>query len=331
LPDAPGEGKARGFAYFGESNTAFAAGPAKLLTRQAPSLAKARAGRHPWPIATTFMFGNEYSEDQRPITHLAGYPIYAATLLIVIYVVSLLATTIAMALGYGELLSYYLEFDSRLVLAGGQVWRFFTYGLWNVPSLNFVIDMVMFVWFGREVEKFFGRKVFLRFYAILYLLQPIVYTLLGLIRPTTLVGETGAFAFFLAFATLYPNAALLFNILAKWMAIVLVGLYSLMALAARDVVALVALWVTVGYSYSFIRHEQGRWNLPKLRFPRSKAKLRVLPSPQNAPRESPSEDSTSEIDALLDKIATSGLASLTTKERTRLEKARTDLLKKDQR
>ena len=89
-----------------------------------------------------------------------------------------------MAMGYGETFSYYLEFDSRFVLAGGQVWRFFTYGFWNVPSLNFVIDMVMLVWFGFDLERFFGRKIFLRFYGVLYLLQPLTYTLLGFIRGT---------------------------------------------------------------------------------------------------------------------------------------------------
>lgn len=272
------------------------------------------------------MFGNEYSEDQRPITYLAGYPIYATTLIIGIYVISLFATTICMAAGYGEYFAYYLEFDSRLVLGGGQMWRYLTYGLWNVPSINFVIDMVMFVWFGREVEKFFGRKIFLRFYGILYVLQPIVYTLLGLIQPTKLVGETGAFAFFLAFATLYPNAVLLFNILAKWMAIILVGIYTLMALAARDIVALVALWVTVGYSYGFVRHEQGHLALPKVPWPRRGPKLRVVPRPEAPARESASAE---EMDRLLDKIAKSGIASLTAAERSRLEKARQDLLKRE--
>lgn len=272
------------------------------------------------------MFGNEYSEDQRPITYIAGQPIYAATLLIIIYVVSLFATTICMALGYGETFAYYLAFDSRLVLGGGQLWRFLTYGLWNVPSINFVIDMAMFVWFGREVERFFGRKIFLRFYVILYLLQPLVYTLLGLVRPTSLVGETGAFAFFLAFATLYPNAVLLFNILAKWMAIILVGIYTLMALSVRDVVGLVALWVTVGYSYGFVRHEQGALTLPKIPWPRRGPKLRVMPGPVPASRDGGAAE---EMDRLLDKIAKSGISSLTSAERARLEKAREALLKRE--
>jgi membrane associated rhomboid family serine protease len=298
---------------------------AKVPVRR-PSLALMTGGGH--ASAIQVMFGNEYSEDHRPLTYLRGYPIYATTLVIAIYVVTLFLTTICMAMGYGETFAYYLEFDSRLVIAGKQVWRFLSYGLWNVPSLGFVIDMVMFVWFGLELEKFFGRRIFLRFYTILYLLQPLVYTALGLIRPTTLVGETGAFAIFLAFATLYPNAVLLFNILAKWMAIVLVGIYTLIHIAAKDVVGLIALWVTVTYSYCFVRYEQGRLPLPKFRWPRRGPKLRVLPNPPPTGRDD-GNSAQNDVDRLLDKIAKSGIASLSAKERSQLEKASEELSRKD--
>jgi hypothetical protein len=41
------------------------------------------------------------------------------------------------------------------------------------------------------------------------------------------------------------------------------------------------------------------------------------------------DEPTSEVDALLDKIAKSGIGSLTAKERKRLEKAREDLMKRE--
>ena len=53
-------------------------------------------------------------------------------------------------------------------------------------------------------------------------------------RPMSQMGESAGFALFVAFATLYPNVAMLFNILAKWVAIVLVGIYTMMRLAAND-------------------------------------------------------------------------------------------------
>ncbi len=281
------------------------------------------------------MFGNEYSEDQRPITYLRGYPIHAATLIVAVYVVTMIVTTLLIAAGTGDFMATagigsWLKFSSPAVF-GGEAWRLFTYGLWNPPSIGFVIDMFMIGWCGRELERFFGRKIFLRFFAMLYLLQPLLYTLLGLLKPVDRFGETGAFALFIAFATLYPNVALLFNILAKWLAAILVGIYTLIALAALDVITLVTLWAAVGFAYAFVRHEQGRWQLPKIRFAGPKPKLRVLPSPKAAPPGEFDDEPATEVDALLDKIATSGMASLTTKERARLEKAREALMKKDQR
>jgi hypothetical protein len=50
---------------------------------------------------TTFsMLGYDSSEDQRPITYLNGYPIYATTLLIIVHVVAFLLC--AMMIGAGK-------------------------------------------------------------------------------------------------------------------------------------------------------------------------------------------------------------------------------------
>ncbi|MBP6506700.1 MAG: rhomboid family intramembrane serine protease [Opitutaceae bacterium] len=281
-------------------------------------------------------YASRPSDDHQPLTWLNGHAIYAAHYLVVVFVASMLLTTVLMAFKVGFLWSW-LPFTSAGVLRG-EVWRLFTYGLVNPPSLWFVVDMFMIVWFGRELEKFFGRRIFLRFYICLYLLTPLLYTLIGVWRPMQLVGETGAFALFIAFATLYPNAVMLFNLLAKWVAFILVGLYSLMALSGRDLFGLVSLWVTVGFAYAFVRYEQGALTLPALpRFNnpfRRKPQFRVLPDlPSDHPRTAKqgADEAMAEVDALLDKIARSGFASLTADERAKLEKGRASLLKKDPR
>jgi hypothetical protein len=110
------------------------------------------------------------------------------------------------------------------------------------------------------------------------------------------------------------------------MAIVLVGIYTLMALSARDVVALAALWVTVGYCYGFVRVEQGQLTLPKFPWPRRGPKLRVLPKAASSTGENAVAE---EMDRLLDKIAKTGLSSLSATERARLEKAREALLRRE--
>lgn len=269
------------------------------------------------------MYGS--SDEHQPVTWVRGYPLYAAHFVVAVFVTSMIATAVIMATGATALLGW-LRFSSVAVLHG-EVWRLFSYGFVNPPSLWFAIDMLMIVWFGREVEKFFGRTTFLGLFACLYVLSPLVLTLIGLRQPTSLTGETGAFALFVAFATLYPNTVMMLNLLAKWVALILVGLYSLMALSSRDLVGLISLWSTVGFAYGFVRFQQGHFRLPSFKLRRG-PKLRVLPDLDRKPDAVLRESSMAEIDVLLDKIARSGIASLTAKERARLDAARDDLLKK---
>ncbi len=269
-----------------------------------------------------------------------GRPVYAAYFIVLVFVASMIATAALMALNLAQSLRW-LVFDSRAVLSG-QVWRIATYGLVNPPSLfPFALDMLMLVWFGREVEKGLGRRKFLLLFGCLYLLPPLLFTLIGVWHPTRLAGETGelagetgTLALFVAFAALFPEALLMFGILAKWAALVFVGIDSLIVLAYRDWLGGLALWSTVGFAYLFIRFEQGRIALPKLRLPRREPKFRVLPGykddePEPAARGR--SESMAELDAILDKITRSGVGSLTAKERARLDSARDELMKRPSR
>jgi hypothetical protein len=232
----------------------------------------------------------------------------------------------------------WLGFSSEQVLAG-QVWRIASYGLFNPPSLFFAVDMLMLWWFGGELERTFGRRIYGWLYAGIYLLPPLVLLGLGLFRPTVAVGQPGALALFIAFATHFPGAPVFFTLLAKWAALILVGIYSLIHLAGRDWDGLVFLWTTCGYAHLFVRHQQGVLPLPSLPSFKRKPKLRVLPdlpakknapAPATAPAAAAASDDSpmAEIDALLDKIAKSGIGSLSAREREKLEAARADLLRR---
>jgi membrane associated rhomboid family serine protease len=282
----------------------------------------------------------ESREDHQPVTWLRGYPVFAAHLIVAVWVASMLGTTLCNALGQTALLGW-LPFNSAAVLRG-EVWRIVTYGFVNPPSLSFVVDMFMIVWFGREVERVFGRRSFLILYAGVYLVTPLIFTAVGTWLPAAWAGGAGALALFVAFAAIYPDIPTFFNLKAGWVAAILVGLYSLMALGARDGSHLIMLWATTGWALAFVRWKQGRLNLPAIRWPkislrRKKPSLRVMPDPvrkAEPQRVAPArprvwdQAATSEVDALLDKIAQSGIGSLTEKERARLESARAELLKK---
>jgi len=190
--------------------------------------------------------------------------------------------------------------------------------------------MAIIAMFGREVEKFFGRRKFLLLYGGIYLVTPVLFTALGVWFPTSLAGETGAFALFIAFATLYPDVAVFFGLLAKWIAVILVAVYTLIALAYHNWLEGLSLWATTGLAFAFVRHQQGRLTLPRLRLPRRAPKLRLLQGGDAPVAAKPlGRSSMAEVDALLDKIARSGVSSLTAKERATLDSARAELLKRE--
>ncbi|MES2695160.1 MAG: rhomboid family intramembrane serine protease [Verrucomicrobiota bacterium] len=274
------------------------------------------------------------SEEHRPLTYWGGHPIYAAHMVVIVYCVLMIVTAIAGA--HLESVLNWLLFTSHDVHRG-QIWRIFTYGLFNAPSLGFAVDMLMLVWFGRELERTIGRRLFGYLYGGIYLIPPVVLTLVGFLTPTVRIGQPGALALFVAFATYFPGMPVFFMLLAKWAAMILVGIFTLIHLAARDWVSLALLWSSCGYAHLFVRYQQGTFSLPRINLFRRRPKFRVLPDlppeqkiVRSAPVASaPPPDATmAEVDALLDKIAKSGINSLTARERAKLEAARVGLLKR---
>lgn len=269
------------------------------------------------------------SEDHQPVTWFRGYPVYVTHLIVAVYAVSMIVTAGLMAANSHSVFLW-LRFDSESVFRG-QIWRYLTYGLWNPPSIFFAVNMLFLTMFGREVERFFGRATFLKFYATLYLVTPAVFTVFGIWWPMRWAGETGSLAVFVAFATLLPEAEMMFGILAKWGALILVSIYTLMWVADHNYAALLSLWATVGFAHFFVRYQQNQFTLPTISVFKRKPKLRVLRDDEVEVTplvKSPKSDTMAEVDALLDKIAKSGIGSLTSAERAKLDRARDDLKKR---
>lgn len=266
--------------------------------------------------------------EPEPITWIAGRPIHAALFVVLIYVVSMIITTLLLFAGVGAPFAW-LPFDSGAVWRG-EVWRVVTYAALNRPSLWFVIDMFLLAWFGRELERFFGRKVFFQLFAGLYFVTPLLFTALGPWHATQLLGQTGSLGMFIAFATLYPNVSFFFNILVKWLAWILVGIYTLIHLSTHNTTGLLSLWATAGFAYLFVRYQQGALTLPRFRFPRRERKVVPFPGARkkSGPPPAPRDDPQRVLDTLLDKIAHSGVDSLTPTERAQLEDARQRLLRR---
>jgi membrane associated rhomboid family serine protease len=276
--------------------------------------------------------------DQDPLTVWNGYPIYATTLLVVIHAGMLLFWMFASALHLGGLMDI-LTFHSVAVLRHGWIWQPLTYALVHPPAPAFMvvslaIELYLLWNFGREVERFFGRRLFLQFYVGIWLLDPALHLLLGLLEPQVIMGSRSIhFAVFLAFATLYPRAVLCFGLTAQWIATILVAAQAIAYIAGNDYHYLLVFGIIVAASYYFVKYQKGEVTFPSFRFrmPRRKPKFHVVPRP--APpvqkvklvRQTATAD---DVDDLLEKIARTGLNSLTAAEHARLERASAELKKR---
>ncbi|MEO8045367.1 MAG: rhomboid family intramembrane serine protease [Spartobacteria bacterium] len=281
------------------------------------------------------MFGVATSDDYQPVAWVGRYPIHVTTLLVIVHVICMIISSLLMALGAAAILNA-LAFDSAQVLSAGRIWQVATYAFVHSPSglIWFAIEMYMLFAFGREVERFIGRRAFIFLYLLLLAVPPILLTGWGLWQRTGLAGSaTIHFAIFIAFAAIYPNVELFLRIMAKWVALAFVAAYSLQLLAFHGWSELAVLWMSVGLAYGFI---QLRGAGPELGWLtewtsrwRSKRSLKVVPRP-TARRVVEPENIYESIDPVLDKISKSGIGSLTASERRALDRARNRLLKKSE-
>jgi hypothetical protein len=280
------------------------------------------------------MFGVTTSDDYRPVAWMGRYPVDVTTILVGLHVVCAILTALIFAFGYSGALAY-LMFDSAYIWNGAQVWRLATYAFIHPPSgsalLWFAVEMYMLFVFGREVERFLGRRGYITLYLLLLLVPVAVLTVWGIWQRTG-AGGSGPlhFAMFIAFVTLYPNVEFFLRLAAKWVALVLAAVGTLSALAAHDWQTLVVLWVSIGTAFLFVEWRGGGpelawWNNFKMSL-RPKPKLHIVQKSASRRVVEP-EDVSAAVDPILDKISKSGIDSLTDSERRQLDRARNRLLK----
>jgi membrane associated rhomboid family serine protease len=279
------------------------------------------------------MFGVTTSDDYRPVTWMGRFPVDVTTILVVTHVATMVAGCLLIAFGGGGFLNW-LAFDSQAVIHGYAFHQLISYAFVHQPSslLFFAIEMYVLFVFGREVERFLGRNAFIGLYSILVLGPSAILTAWGLKQNLSLAGSTHLhFAIFIAFATLYPRAELIFRILAKWAAIVLIAISTLQYLAYHEWPNLVVGWFSIIAAFAFIESRGAGPELAwltnwKTQF-RPKPKLYVVQKSSERRSVEP-DDVVAAIDPILDKISKSGMGSLTETEKKILVRARNRLLKK---
>jgi len=297
-----------------------------------------------------------YRPDSQPLGFFKGYPVYLATVLVAVHVVSMLIGVVAQD-------SYFkaLAFAPGWYGSWAQVWRWVTYVFVDQPSIWFVLEMYFMFRFGMEIEKVFGRPALARLYAGLVLLPPLLVTVISLATGRLghpLAGtEFSHFCLFLGICFLYPGALMFCSL--PWLTLKLAGsvfltIYVLSDVASRSWMHLLLMLTNVALTYLVLRkagltprferikealHDALPSFRPKLKVlpPASsqrvgpQAKSSVAPSRYYEPKIKPKADLAperkvvEEIDGILDKIAKSGMESLTDAEKTALQKASTRL------
>jgi membrane associated rhomboid family serine protease len=279
------------------------------------------------------MFGVTTSDDYRPVAWMGRYPVDVTTILVITHVATMVVGCLLIAFGGAGFLGW-LAFDSRDVIHGYAFHQLITYAFVHPPSglLGFAIEMYVLFVFGREVERFLGRSAFIGLYCILLLGPSAILTAWGAAQNLSLAGSLHLhFSIFIAFATLYPRAELIFRILAKWAALVLIAISTLQYLAYHQWPNLVVSWFSIVAAFAFI---EARGAGPELAW-LTNFKDRVRPKPKlyvvqksTLRRSAEPDDVYASIDPILDKISKSGMNSLTENERKILDRARNRLLKK---
>ncbi|HSI10689.1 MAG TPA: DUF6576 domain-containing protein [Chthoniobacter sp.] len=254
-------------------------------------------------------------------------------------VIGIIATTVLMASGAGLVLNA-LAFTMPLEPAW-SLWRLFTYTLIQQPSFFTLFSLFFFYWFSAGIETHLGRGVLTRLLILLVLIPPavaaIIYWTLH-VGGSAVGGYSLTCGLLVAFATLYPNTEAMGWIPFKWATFACIFFGSLMFLISHDMVGLTELLLSCAAGFAYIRHAKeaeyddhvSPFSRVKELF-RRKPKFRVVPAPSTASYHETLNEPASEMDTLLDKIAKSGMSSLTTKEKATLERAREALIRKDQR
>ena len=213
------------------------------------------------------MIANRNFEQCEPLTWVGRVPVYLSTAIAFAHGVMMVLTAVALASG-AEWFFQILAFSPQSAVGKLHLWQFVTYAFVNRPEIFTLIQLVLLAFFGRDVEKFIGRRAFAWLYAVLILAIPVllwILSLIGVESGSYFGSDAVHFAIFLAFAMTYPGAEIFFGIQARWIAIALLGIYSLQMLAYRQWISLSILWWECGVAAAWMMREGVRTFSPAFR------------------------------------------------------------------
>ncbi len=250
----------------------------------------------------------------------AGLPPVTFALLVILVAMYLLQLFAEAAVGMN------LAYGFGLSVAGmlkGHLWQFFTYQLLHGGPFHLMLNLLMFLFLGAEVERAIGPRHFLTLYVLSGVLGGLGWLMLIYPYEGICIGASAAiFGLLSAFAVLYPQrevTLLLFLVfpvtLKAWVLAVALGAVQLLFTISPNVGGIAysahLAGAIAGFVYTaaifrpdWIRAWRGRWD----------ARRRAAEARRGA-------EEKDRVDRLLDKIARDGMHTLTPSERQFLEEA----------
>jgi membrane associated rhomboid family serine protease len=241
-------------------------------------------------------------------------------------------TVIFLLTNVNRSLTYYMAFIPLEVLS--RPWTVVTYMFAHGGFGHLFFNMLALFFFGPPLEARWGSREFLRFYFVCGFGGAALSFLFAAHSP--IIGASGAvYGIMLAFAMNWPDTQIwiwgIFPIQARWLVAILASVSVLFAFnGAQSGVAHFA--HLGGFAAAFLYLKLDRpWNrLGQLRRMNTKRRMTVVPGARDAetPRPAPpperGRDATEnqlldELDRVLEKISTDGMASLTSAERRLLD------------
>jgi membrane associated rhomboid family serine protease len=223
---------------------------------------------------------------------------------------------------FGSDYLWYLALVPSNFLGKGYLWQIVTYMFLHGGLIHVFFNMLFLWMMGSEIERAWGGKEFLKYYFVTGCGAGLVNALVQPHATTRTIGASGAiFGLIIAFALAFPERELLLYFLIRMKAkhfAILIGALELIALFALPEMGIARFahlgGLVIGYAY--IKYE-------KLSYPFSKAlrRWRARQAESCFRRQAAEQESTArEIDRILDKISTEGIASLSEEEKRMLER-----------
>lgn len=211
-------------------------------------------------------------------------------------------------------------------LARGELWRPFTWPLADTIGLWSILNLVLFWYFGRELEATVGRVRMAWLLVAIWASLTLTTTLVGLVTPSVAIAgmQLVEFCVVLLWIAEYPQRRFLFNIPAWVFGLFLLGLQAVGMIALRAWPSLIGLLLALLLVAVAARAVGLLGEYPWIPGRRMATRAPRPAAPPRAQRQQARRRASDEerMDELLAKISAEGIHALSRSERSELEKLR---------